>query len=150
MVTLGESGYLAAAQAILETAATIRDGIRDRMPQLQVIGDPLFLIAFRSDNLDIYLVNDALKERGWRLNALHLPAALHFAVTRPNTRPGLAEQFLDDLQASVAYAEEKAGQPAASGAVYGIGSMPSGFETIASLMGGVLDMMDEPAPDLPA
>ena len=150
MVTMGESGYLAAAQGILETAATIRDGIRDRMPQLQVIGDPLFLIAFRSDDLDIYLVNDALKERGWRLNALHLPAALHFAVTRPNTRPGLAEQFLDDLQASVAYAEEKAGQPAASGAVYGIGSMPSGFETIASLMGGVLDMMYEPAPDLPA
>ena len=150
MVTTGESGYLAAAEGILRTAATIRDGIRDRIPALQVIGDPLFLIAFTSDQVDIYLVNDALKERGWRLNALHLPPALHFAVTRPNTREGLAEQFLDDLEASVAYAQERAGEAAVSGAVYGLGSTPSGFETIAALMGGVLDAMYEPAPDFPA
>lgn len=148
MVTTGESGYLDAARGILETAATIRDGIRDRIPQLTVIGDPLFLVAFMSDDVDIYLVNDGLKERGWRLNSLHLPPALHFAVTRPNTRPGLAEQFLDDLEAAVADAEAKRGQPAVSGAVYGLGSTPSGFETIAALMGGVLDAMYEPAPDL--
>ena len=57
---------------------------------LQVIGDPLFLIAFQPDDptIDIYLVNDALKARGWRLNALQLPPALHFCVTNPNTAPG--------------------------------------------------------------
>ena len=71
-------------------------------------------------------------------------------MTRPNTREGLAEQFLDDLEKSVAYAQEHAGQPAVSGAVYGLGSTPAGFDTIAALMGGVLDAMYEPAPDLQA
>lgn len=146
MVTIGESGYLAAAEAIFATAATIRDGIRARIPELEVIGDPLFLVAFRSEQLDIYLVNDALKERGWRMNSLHLPPALHFCVTRPNTAPGLAEQFLDDLAASVSYAKDHAGEPAASGAIYGMGGTPSGYETIATLMSGVLEAMYEPAP----
>ena len=41
------------------------------MNGLQVIGDPKFLIAFMADrdDLDIYLVNDALKKSGWRMNA---------------------------------------------------------------------------------
>jgi glutamate/tyrosine decarboxylase-like PLP-dependent enzyme len=146
MVTMGEAGYLEAADGIFSTAATIRDGIRDRIPELQVIGEPLFLVAFRSAEVDIYLVNDGLKERGWRMNALHLPPALHFCVTRPNTAPGLAEQFLDDLTAAVAYAKDHAGEPAASGAVYGMGGTPGGYQTIATLMSGVLEAMYEPAP----
>ena len=40
LVATGESGYLAAADAIMRTAATIRDGIRDGIPELEVIGEP--------------------------------------------------------------------------------------------------------------
>ena len=106
----GESGYLAAADAIMTTATTIKEGIR-AMPELEVIGDPTFLIAFKSaGDLDIYLVNDALIARGWRMIALQYPAALHFCVTRPNTAPGLAEAFLEALRAAVAYAREHKGK----------------------------------------
>ena len=146
MVTIGAPGYLAAAEGIFRTGAAIRDGIRE-IPELEVIGDPTFLVAFRSDVVDIYLVNDALKERGWRMNSLQLPAALHFCVTRPNTRPGIAEQFLADLSASVEYAKDNAGTPAQSGAVYGLGGTPSGYATMGQLMSGVLEAMYEPAPD---
>ncbi len=146
MVTMGESGYLAAAEGIFRTAGLIRDGIRERIPELEVIGDPLFLVAFRSAELDIYLVNDALKDSGWRMNSLHLPPALHFCVTRPNTRDGIAEQFLDDLAAAVAYAKEHAGEPAQSGAVYGLGGTPAGYGTMTTLMAAVLEAMYEPAP----
>ena len=59
----------------------------DDIDGIEVIGDPLWLIAFRATDpdIDIYLVNDHLKKLGWRLNSLQLPAALHFCVTRPNT-----------------------------------------------------------------
>jgi glutamate/tyrosine decarboxylase-like PLP-dependent enzyme len=148
MVTTGRSGYLQAAQGILQTAATMRDGVA-AIDGLRVIGDPTFLIAFMADreDLDIYLVNDALKDRGWRMNALQLPAALHFCVTRPNTRPGVVEAFLEDLQASVDYAMANVGKPAASGAMYGFGHTPQGNQTLNTLMSGVLDAMHEVAPE---
>lgn len=151
MVTTGRSGYLAAAKAILETAAEIRAGIEE-IDGLQVMGDPLFLIAFTADrddpqDLDMYLVNDALKEAGWRMNALQLPPALHFCVTRPNTKPGVAQAFLADLRAAVGYARANWGTPAQSGAMYGMGHTPAAHEALDSVMAGVLDAMHEVAPE---
>jgi sphinganine-1-phosphate aldolase len=151
LVATGESGYLAAADAIMRTAATIRDGIRDGIPELEVIGDPLFLIAFKpAGDLDIYLVNDSLIAQGWRMIALQLPPALHFCVTRPNTAPGLAEAFLEALHTAVGYAAEHKGKRAKSGAVYGFGGTPFGNEMVKFTMARFLDAMHEVAPDVPA
>ena len=147
MVTLGREGYLAKAQSILSTNDTIKAGIRERIPELSIIGDPLFMTSFHSEEVDVYLVNDALKERGWRMNALQLPPALHFCVTGPNTQPGIAEDFLDDLRAAVDYALKHRGEPAKSGAMYGFGSMPDGDQTLRTVMGGVLDAMHVAAPE---
>ncbi len=112
MVSLGRQGYLEVAEAIFRTAASIRASV-ESIPELQVMGDPTFLVAFRTnpqhlDDMSIFHVNDALIERGWRMNALHLPPALHFCVTRPNTQPGVAEQFSRDLRAAVDYAANPA------------------------------------------
>lgn len=152
MVTTGRSGYLAAAQGILETAAEVRAGI-EAIDGLRVMGDPMFLIAFMADqvtgagDLDIYLVNDALKKAGWRMNALQLPPALHFCVTRPNTKPGVAQAFLADLRVAVQYARDNRGTPAESGAMYGMGHTPAAHEALDSVMAGVLDAMHEVAPE---
>ncbi|HEV2027141.1 MAG TPA: aminotransferase class V-fold PLP-dependent enzyme [Candidatus Dormibacteraeota bacterium] len=145
MVSLGESGYLDVAKGIFETAATIRRGI-DSIPDLQVIGEPTFLVAFRSPELNIYHVNDHLIDKGWRLNALQLPAALHFCVTRPNTAPGVAEAFLDDLRDAVEYAKHPARAEPKSGALYGLGGTPEGNEILATLFTAALDAMYEVAP----
>ncbi len=111
LLATGESGYLAAADGIMKTATAIRDGIRDGIPELEVIGDPVFLIAFKAaGDLDIYLVNDALIAQGWRMNPLQLPPALHFCITRPNTAPGVAEAFLEALHGAVAYATRAQGR----------------------------------------
>ena len=37
------------------------------------------------DSIDIFRVNDAMSERGWALNGLHRPPALHVAVTQRQT-----------------------------------------------------------------
>ena len=148
MVTMGRAGYLAKAQAILSTNDTIKAGIRRDIPELTIIGEPLFMTSFMSDTVDVYLVNDALKERGWRMNALQLPPALHFCVTGPNTQPGVAEDFLADLHSAVDYALEHQGEPAKSGAMYGFGAMPDGDQTLRTVMGGVLDAMHVAAPEV--
>ncbi|MGA1090127.1 MAG: aminotransferase class V-fold PLP-dependent enzyme, partial [Candidatus Nanopelagicales bacterium] len=144
MVTTGREGYLAKARAILSTNDTIKAGIRQSMPELRVIGDPIFMTSFMSApdaDIDVYLVNDALKARGWRMNSLQLPPALHFCVTGPNTQPGVAEDFLVDLRGAVDYAIEHRGEPAQSGAMYGFGATPQGQETLTTVMNGVLDAM---------
>jgi len=146
LLATGESGYLAAAGEIMRAATTIRDGVR-AIPELELMGDPLFLVAFRSaGDLDIYLVNDALIAQGWRLNATQLPPGLHFCVTRPNTAPGVAEAFVEALQGAVAFARQHQGEAAKSGAVYGFGGTPQGDELVTSVMFKVLDAMHAVAP----
>jgi hypothetical protein len=122
------------------------------VPELEVIGDPTFLVAFKAadvDALDIYLVNDSLKEQGWRMNSLQLPPALHFCITRPNTQDGTADAFVAALRIAVDHAFEHRGQPAESGAMYGFGGTPQGHATLETVMAGVLDAMHEVAPQTP-
>jgi sphinganine-1-phosphate aldolase len=145
MVSLGEKGYLEVADKIFKTAASIRQGI-EAIPELEVIGDPTFLIAFRAPTLDIYHVNDHLIAKGWRLNGLHLPPALHFCVTRPNTAPGVAEAFLADLHDAVEYAKHPSHAEPRSGALYGLGGTPAGNEILDTLFTAALDAMYEVAP----
>ena len=150
ILATGASGYLAAADAIMRTATTIKDGIRAGFPELEIIGDPTFLVAFQAvGDLDIYLVNDSLKDQGWRMNSLQLPPALHFCITRPNTAAGVAERFLAALEIAVGYAVEHHGVAAKSGAMYGFGGTPQGNATLETVMAGVLDAMHEVAPDVP-
>jgi len=145
MVSLGERGYLEVAERIFATARTIREGI-ESIPELEVIGKPTFLVAFRARELDIFHVNDRLIELGWRLNALQLPPALHFCVTRPNTAAGVAEKFVEDLRDAVEYAKHPAAESASSGALYGLGGTPEGNSTLDMLFGAALDAMYEVAP----
>ena len=55
----------------------------------RVLGDPLWVIAFSSDTVDIYEVMSRMAQRGWSLNGLHHPPAVHIAVTLRHTRPGV-------------------------------------------------------------
>ena len=79
----------------------------------------------RSPKLDIYRILDAMSARGWSLNGLHKPAAVHLCVTLRHTQPGVAERFLADLKRAV---EEVRTQPKSSGGMapmYGMaGTLP--------------------------
>lgn len=142
ILATGESGYLDAAREIMTTARTIRAGV-EALPELAVMGDPYFLVAFQSadPDLDIYLVNDSLIMQGWRMNSLQRPAALHFCVTRPNTAPGVAERFVEALGVAVQHAKDHRGEMAGSGAMYGFGGTPQGDAMASGLMATVLDAM---------
>lgn len=141
MVSLGEAGYLEAARAIMKVSGEIRAAVDD-IDELIVIGEPTFLVSFRSETLDIFHINDFMKTKGWRFNCLQLPPALHFCVTLPQTRvPGVGDQFREDLAEGVSYAKQKAGTPAQSSALYGLAGTVDGNQQVTELLCGVFDHM---------
>ena len=146
MVSLGRAGYLDYARQIFSTAASMQDAVRSH-PELRIVGNPTFCFSFTSTGegdgaFDIYHVNDFMRTRGWRFNGQQYPNAIHMAVTRPQTQPGVAEAFAVDLDEAVAYARDHAGEPPHSGAIYGGvagGLTDEADEFIRSVM---TDMMD--------
>lgn len=119
MVSLGERGYLDATRKILETATLIKRGLA-AIPELRILGDPLWVIAFTSDELDIYRVLEAMTHRGWNLNGLHKPAAVHLAVTLRQAQSGVAERFLADLREAVSQVKQNPQTTGGMAPVYGL------------------------------
>ncbi|KAL0357745.1 UNVERIFIED_CONTAM: Sphingosine-1-phosphate lyase [Sesamum calycinum] len=97
MMSLGLEGYLENTRKIMEASKRIEKGVR-QIPELFVIGRPdMTIVAFGSNVVDIFEVNDVMSSKGWHLNALqrltaYICITLHVAVT---------EDFLKDLQDSV-------------------------------------------------
>jgi sphinganine-1-phosphate aldolase len=138
MVTTGEDGYLGAARAIVNAARTIKNGA-ESIPELDIIGEPTFLIALASRSLDIFHVNDFLATRGWRLNGCQRPPAIHFCVTLPQTAPGVADRFVADLREAVNYAKKPPQETAGSGALYGLAGNPTHHPMLDELLFSFLD-----------
>jgi sphinganine-1-phosphate aldolase len=149
MVSLGRAGYLRYAKAIFETSAAMQDAIRSH-PSLRVMGKPSFLFSFTSDEFDIYLVNDFLRTKGWRMNGQQYPNAIHMAVTRPQTQPGVVERWTSDLAEAVAYAKAHRDEPAKSGAIYGGVAGGMSDEADEFIRAVMADMMDQQASIPPA
>ena len=142
MVATGRDGYLRFAQDIFDTSYAMQDAVRSH-PDLRLIGEPSFLFAFTSDDFDIYHVNDALRSKGWRMNGLQYPNAIHMAVTRPQTQSGVVQMWVADLDAAVQYARANRDAPPESGAIYG--SVPGGLTAEADefIRAVMSDMMDQ-------
>jgi glutamate/tyrosine decarboxylase-like PLP-dependent enzyme len=142
MVSIGERGYLDAARRILETGAKIRDGIT-QIPGVRVLGDPLWVIAFATeDGLDVFQVLENMGKRGWSLNGLQRPAAVHIAVTLRHTLPGVADRFLADLRESVEEVRANPGVSTGMAPVYGMAaSLPE--ELVHAMLGVYLDLTFE-------
>ncbi|WP_394834800.1 aminotransferase class V-fold PLP-dependent enzyme [Pendulispora rubella] len=141
MVQLGREGYMRYAKAIFEASAAMQAAVRSH-PELRILGKPTFLFSLTSDVFDIYHVNDFMRERGWRFNGQQYPNAIHMAVTRPQTQPGVVENFTKDLAEAVAYAKRHTGDAPRSGAIYGGipgGMTPEAGEFIRAFMAQMLD-----------
>ncbi len=83
-----------------------------------------------------------MSRRRWSLNGLQRPPAVHIAITLRHTLPGVADRFLEDLQASVD--EVRANPEVRTGLapMYGMAAaLPE--EVIRELLGAYLDLMFE-------
>ena len=112
LMSVGESGYIDSCHKIVGTAKTIENAIREHpglRPTLRIIGNPeVSVVAFESIDPDVYLydIADTMGSRGWHLNALQDPPAIHAAVTTPMI--AAAQQLIDDLVAVVADLKQQA------------------------------------------
>lgn len=140
MVSMGEQGYLEAARRILETTAWLKAEMK-RLPEIEVIGDPLFLIAFRSPSLNIYQVMEYMTRRMWALNGLNLPPAVHLCVTLRHTQPGVKERFIEDLQAAIEFVRQNPQAPEGLGPIYGMASSVELRGMVKEVLNWVMDMM---------
>ncbi len=147
MVSIGENGYTEAARRTLETGAKVRDGVA-AIDGLRVLGHPLWVIAFAADpapggeQIDVYQVMEDMSHRGWSLNGLQRPPAVHLAVTLRHTLPGVADRYLADLRASVDEVRANPGVSTGLAPVYGTASALPG-EVVRDLLGIYLDTMFE-------
>ncbi len=148
MIQLGREGYRGYAEQIFATSAAMQESVRTH-PQLRILGNPTFLFSFTSDEFDIYHLNDFMRERGWRFNGQQYPNALHMAVTRPQTQPGVVETFAVDLAEAVAYATAHAAEAPRSGAVYGgvAGGMTDEADDFIRMMMGQMMDAQQSIPD---
>ncbi len=142
MITIGEKGYLDATRRILKTGQEIRKGI-EAIPELRVLGDPLWIIAFTSDELNIYQVLDRMAHHGWNLSGLQFPPAVHIAVTLRHTQPGVADRFLEDLRESVEYVKAHPEAKGKMAPVYGMAASIPFRSMVDDLLRRYLDVLYE-------
>jgi len=134
MVSMGREGYMEATRKILETGMKIKEAIRG-IPDLFILGDPLWVIAFGSKTLDIYRIMDYMTGKNWSLNGLHKPSCVHLCITLRHTTPGVAERFIDDLRSAVAFVKEHPEQEGGMAPVYGLAAtLP-----VRSIVGDLLE-----------
>jgi sphinganine-1-phosphate aldolase len=140
LVTMGEAGYLEASRHILETADAIKRGIR-AIPELYVLGEPLFVIAFGARTLNIYQVMERMSAQGWNLNGLHKPSAVHLCVTLRHTQPGVAERFLEDLRAAVEHVRANPEEKGTMAPVYGMAATVPFRGLLSDLLKKYMDLL---------
>lgn len=143
MISIGEKGYLDATQKILNTAEKIKFGIR-QIPELEIKGDPLWVIAFGSKKLNIYQILDYMSKKNWNLNGLQKPACIHICVTLRHTQPKVAEKFLEDLKAAVSYVKENPDFKGDMAPVYGLMSSLPVSDIAEDFFDEYLDMLYRP------
>jgi glutamate/tyrosine decarboxylase-like PLP-dependent enzyme len=140
MVSMGEKGYLDAAQQILETTAWLKREMR-KIPDIELIGDPLFMVAFQSETLNVYQIMEYMTERNWGLNGLHLPPSVHLCVTLRHTQKGIKERFLEDFKEAVVYVKEHPEASEGMGPIYGMASTVETRGLVKSVFNWFMDLL---------
>jgi sphinganine-1-phosphate aldolase len=140
MVAMGASGYMEAVKRIMATARKVREGLRG-IPDLYILGDPLWVIAFGSNTLDIYKILDYMTAQHWSLNGLHKPSCIHLCVTLRHTQPGVAEKFIDDLKAAVAHVRSHPDTAGGMAPMYGMAATIPVRGLVGDLLEEYIDLL---------
>ena len=97
--SLGENGYLKLAKIVMDTTKKLINGI-EQIPELYILGTPdMSVYSFTSDKFHIYNLADAMERRGWHLDRMQFPPAIHMTINPPQAK--VVDPFLKDLNESV-------------------------------------------------
>nr|MDO8114613.1 aspartate aminotransferase family protein [Candidatus Sigynarchaeota archaeon] len=101
---MGEDGYMKYSKMAMDTAQQLQKGI-NKIPGFHVLGKPdMAVFSFTSEKINIYALGESMEKRGWVLDKLQDPPALHMIV---NPLQGqIIDQFISDLRACVDHEKE--------------------------------------------
>jgi glutamate/tyrosine decarboxylase-like PLP-dependent enzyme len=120
----GQEGYLELAKKIMDTSEKLKAGIAE-IPGLRILGDPVMgVFAFDLEKGNVFVLGDEMEQRGWHLDRVQSPPALHLMVTPPHA--DIVDSFLQDLRETSAEVAARGDDGVAGmAAVYGmVASLP--------------------------
>lgn len=141
MLYFGVDGYVEETRKVVETTRWIVAELR-KVPGLYIMGSPqVSVFAMASKDFNIYQLNQMMSKKGWNLNALQFPPALHLCVTILTTREGVAKRFVEDVkEAAAELLKHPTTEVKGSAAMYGASQAVADRAIIQELTWGVLDL----------
>ncbi|KAJ6625827.1 PLP-dependent transferase [Mycena sp. CBHHK59/15] len=143
MQYMGSNGYLESCRTIVTCARSIADTIETSIPELYILGSPpASVVAFGSKHpkVNVLEVGDKMSQRGWHLNALSGPPALHIACTRLTV--SMVDTFIADLKDAIKEAKLEPSGKGSMVALYGLGNSSAvGPSMVGQLATMFLDTM---------
>ena len=124
MKHLGIDGYLNLAKIVMDASKKLINGI-NQIPELYIIGKPVMSVfSFTSDKIDIYQLGDRMDKKGWHLDRIQFPNALHMMVNPHHEE--IVDTFLKDLRETVIDVVQNPGESTdGDAAIYGmVASLP--------------------------
>lgn len=97
---IGMDGYLNLAKRTMDATVRLRKGIQ-AVEGLEIVGDPdMSILAFKSNEINIYALGDELNLLGWHFDRQQMPASLHLTVSQVHY--DVVDDFLKDLETAMA------------------------------------------------
>ncbi|TKR64459.1 hypothetical protein L596_024986 [Steinernema carpocapsae] len=122
LLYFGRNTYVDRARKIVTMAKKLAGEVA-KIPGLKAMGKTdVSVVAFSSDEFNIYAVSDKLNKLGWNLNTLQNPASIHFCLTYNQASEEVIREFVEDLRRSCdeVRSEPNKGGDSKSAAIYGL------------------------------
>ncbi|GMR48070.1 hypothetical protein PMAYCL1PPCAC_18265, partial [Pristionchus mayeri] len=122
LLYLGKEEYVRRCREIVKSTRAIVAGV-EKIPGMKLLGSPdVSVVAFTSTEFNIYAVGDILHKKGYNLNTLQNPDAIHVCLTYNHASESAVRSFLADLlEASTAVSHmSDRGNGSATAALYGM------------------------------
>ncbi|XP_021946459.1 sphingosine-1-phosphate lyase [Folsomia candida] len=144
MLYFGMSGYVDMTKSIIQTARHIKYQLK-QIQGIDVMGNPeVSIIALKSEEFDIYRLLEAMKSKGWVMNALQFPSSIHFCLSYNQTAPGVADKFLKDIRDAVeVLMSDPDSETTGVAAIYGTSQTVSDRSIVSEITAIYLDTLYE-------
>ncbi|MGH8796290.1 MAG: pyridoxal phosphate-dependent decarboxylase family protein [Caldimonas sp.] len=113
---LGVDGYRAIAAQLMEFVDAYKRGI-EAIPGLYVLGKPhLSIVAFGSDEVDVFRVAEVMERRGWLAGLVQRPKAIHRMMSM--IQAPVLNEYLDEVKAALQVVRAEGAKAAGIEATY--------------------------------
>jgi sphinganine-1-phosphate aldolase len=144
MLYCGAKTYSENAKIIHATFLKLKAGI-SKIPGLRLMGDPdAAIIAYTSDEFDIYKVADEMSASGgWEVPRMQRPPCIHICVCIKT--PDIMSRYLSDLEAAALKCRDTPAQVEDGLAgIYGQASIVPDRSVVGDILKGYLDVLYSP------